>query len=65
MRHHRALFRQRRCDLGQAPGDEFKGKPVKAVAADAHLFKVSWDRKAADGRRKAMMEGGIEAGDLP
>src|ERR1700676_3743354 len=34
------------------------------LAADAHLFKVSWDRKAADGRCKAMLEGGIGAGDL-
>ena len=37
---------------------------MKTVAPDAHLFEPSRDRKAADGWRKAMMESGVEAGNL-
>jgi len=37
---------------------------VKAVPPDAYLFEPSRDRKAADGWRKAMVEDGVEAGNL-
>jgi hypothetical protein len=37
---------------------------VKTVAADATLFKKPGDSKAARWQHQAVMEGGIEAGDL-
>jgi hypothetical protein len=43
---------------------KFKGKSVKAVAADTHLFEPPRDSEAADGWREDMMEGGVEAGNL-
>jgi hypothetical protein len=64
MRHHRAFAGQFRRHFGQAPGDEVKGKAVKAVAPDSVLVETSWNGKAAGGRGKAVVEGGVEAGNL-
>src|SRR5437899_10194375 len=64
MRHRRAFLCRLRRERGEAARDVFEGEPMKTVAADAALFKMPGDGKAARRRRQVVMEGGIEAGDL-
>jgi hypothetical protein len=64
MRDHSALRHELRRDSGEPSRDIFEREAMKSVAPDAALFITSRNGEAAGGRRNAVVESGIEAGDL-